>query len=88
MVETVWECSCGQIEYGDLPPEECSSCFKIDSFTQLPEELALEREKDKVEEFDMPENPVKVKPVKNRTSRSLKKSTKSKVKTSGRKKKR
>ncbi|MDP1695346.1 MAG: hypothetical protein Q8L29_00330 [archaeon] len=74
MTELTWECSCGQIEYCNLPPEECSSCFKIDSFTQLPEELLVEREKDMAEEqLEM--------------SLTEKKSAKSKVKKPGRKKK-
>jgi len=46
MADDVWECSCGHVEYGDLPPVECLKCFAIESFVQLPEELIEEREKD------------------------------------------
>ena len=48
----VWECICRHIEYGESPPEECARCNRIDSFTQLPEELAEERRKDLMEELD------------------------------------
>lgn len=41
----MWECECGHIEYGENPPEECPKCYKIDSFTKLPEEIVEEREK-------------------------------------------
>lgn len=41
-----WECECGHIEYGEIPPEECPKCHDIDSFTKLPEEIADERVKD------------------------------------------
>ena len=50
MPELSWECACGQIEYGEEPPTECEKCFRISSFTQLPEELIEEREKELVEE--------------------------------------
>ena len=65
MTELAWECSCGHVEYGDMPPEECSSCFKIDGFTQLPEEIAMEREKDLAEEeLEMPIKEKSAKPSK------------------------
>ena len=48
----VWECKCGYLENGEEAPEECPDCFKLDSFTKLPEELILEREKDMTEELD------------------------------------
>ena len=47
-----WECSCGHIDYSEEAPEECPKCFSIDSFTQLPEEIALEREKEELEDAD------------------------------------
>lgn len=82
MAEMAWECSCGHVEYGNLPPEECPSCFKIDNFTQLPEELIEERERDKAEEeMEMFETPI----LSNSKS-SLKKSKKPKLKKPGRKK--
>ena len=48
----LWECVCGFAEYGDITPEECSKCGKLDSFEQVPEELLEEREKDLVEELE------------------------------------
>jgi hypothetical protein len=47
-----WECSCGNLEYGEEAPEECPKCFALDSFAQLPEEIALEREKELLEDED------------------------------------
>lgn len=44
----VWECECGHIEYGETPPEECSKCHRIKSFTKLPEEIVDERLKNKL----------------------------------------
>ncbi|MBS3072713.1 hypothetical protein J4477_02680 [Candidatus Pacearchaeota archaeon] len=49
----MWECECGKTEYGEKSPEECKKCGRIDSFVQLPEEIAEEREKDMVYEEDM-----------------------------------
>ncbi len=46
MTGFMWQCECGQIEYGEIPPEECSKCHKINSFTKLPEEIIGEREKE------------------------------------------
>jgi len=30
--ENAWSCECGHVEYGAYPPEECTSCWKINSF--------------------------------------------------------
>ncbi len=46
----MWECSCGNIVYGETPPEECDKCNKIDNFIKLPEEIIKEREQDLKEE--------------------------------------
>lgn len=35
----MWECSCGHVEYGEMMPEECSACYKIDGFIKIPEEI-------------------------------------------------
>ena len=44
----MWECgSCGDIEYNKFPPEECSKCWKINSFAQVPEDM-VEKMKDHV----------------------------------------
>lgn len=33
-----WECECGTIAYGKLPPTECSRCDATDSFIEVDEE--------------------------------------------------
>ena len=33
-----WECECGAIAYGKLPPEECSRCTATESFVEIEEE--------------------------------------------------
>lgn len=74
-MDAAWECECGNVEYGELAPEECEKCFGINSFAQLPDELLEERSKE-LAELDI-ENPAK-----------MSKSTKAKKKTkSGKKKK-
>ena len=40
----VWECECGNIEYGIYPPRECSTCNVIDGFVKVPEEMVEEKE--------------------------------------------
>ena len=44
----MWECECGNIEYGQYPPQECSHCKAIDSFLKVPEEMVEEREAENV----------------------------------------
>lgn len=39
----VWECECGNIEYGQYPPEECKQCEALDSFIKVPEDEVEER---------------------------------------------
>jgi len=34
----VWECECGNIEYGQWPPQECSQCDGMDCFLKIPED--------------------------------------------------
>lgn len=46
-----WECNCGHVELSEIPPEECPSCYSINSFVQLPEEIVAEREKDMAEKM-------------------------------------
>lgn len=45
--KTAWECECGEIAYGKLPPEECKKCWETDSFSELSEDEVelLEEEK-------------------------------------------
>ena len=38
--KSVWECECGEIAYGKLPPEECKKCWESDSFVVLSEQEA------------------------------------------------
>ena len=33
-----WECECGAIAYGKLPPEECSRCAGADCFVEADED--------------------------------------------------
>jgi hypothetical protein len=50
----MWECECGNIEYGeDTPPEECKKCFKLNSFVKIPDEIAAERKRDMEDIEDM-----------------------------------
>ena len=42
----MWECICGNIVYSNKTPFECKKCLKIDNFTQVPQELREERERD------------------------------------------
>ena len=41
-----WECACGHTETGETAPEECSKCFRVDSFIKLPEEIVDERRRE------------------------------------------
>ena len=44
----IWECEdCGKVEYSEFPPQECSECWKTNSFIEVPEEMAARLE-DKV----------------------------------------
>jgi len=44
----VWECECGNIEYGAYPPAECSECEAVDSFIKGPDDEIEEREAENV----------------------------------------
>lgn len=33
--QLAWECKCGEIEYGEYPPEECSKCWKAGSYSMM-----------------------------------------------------
>ncbi|MAG24000.1 hypothetical protein CMI47_00320 [Candidatus Pacearchaeota archaeon] len=48
-----WECKCGHLEYSEMPPEDCQSCLRINSFKLCP---ASELE-EKQEEMLMAELP-------------------------------
>ncbi len=34
-IGTAWECNCGAVAYGKLPPEECNKCSASDSFNEI-----------------------------------------------------
>ncbi|MEA3329776.1 MAG: hypothetical protein U9Q06_03450 [Nanoarchaeota archaeon] len=42
----MFECSCGEVVYGEEAPEECPKCDSVGEFVKLPEEIVEEREKD------------------------------------------
>jgi len=41
---TVWACKCGEIEYGEYPPEECDKCWRVNSFLEASEEIIAKNE--------------------------------------------
>jgi len=44
----MWECECGNIDYGEYPPTECNKCEAMDSFMKVPEEQMEERKAESV----------------------------------------
>lgn len=79
MVDLAWECACGNIEYDAAEPEECSECGKIGNFTQLPEELIEEREKDLgIDDLDLSEREMKKIKSKDKSPKSKKPSRRKK----------
>lgn len=47
----MWECDCGHIEYGELPPEECNKCWQSNSFIEVPEDMVDEMKDHILEEI-------------------------------------
>jgi DNA-binding IclR family transcriptional regulator len=37
-LKTAWECGCGAIAYGKLPPEECKRCNEEGSYVEADED--------------------------------------------------
>ncbi len=37
-LKTAWECECGSIAYGKLPPSECGRCHAEGSYVEADEE--------------------------------------------------
>lgn len=72
----MWECSCGNVVYGDEEPEECEKCGKLDSFIKMPEEIVEERLKESAEE----ETQERLKPVKKTARRKNENKEKKKAK--------
>ena len=52
MTANMWECDCGHIVYGKYPPEECTKCWKINSFVEVPEDLAEQIKDNVLAEFE------------------------------------
>lgn len=44
----VWECECGNIEYGLYPPKECKECESFNSYMKVPDEAVEEKEEQHV----------------------------------------
>lgn len=42
----MWECECGNIEYGKHPPEECEKCWTMNNFAKVPEDLVDEKKEE------------------------------------------
>ena len=36
--DSVWQCKCGNIDYGEFPPEDCSKCLRVNKFKKIPED--------------------------------------------------
>ncbi len=45
---TMWECECGNTEYGENPPLRCRECSLVGSFLKLSDEEAEEREAENI----------------------------------------
>lgn len=41
----MWECECGNLLYNSMAPDECDKCWKMNSFTKVPDFLKNEKEK-------------------------------------------
>lgn len=46
----MWECSCGNVVYGEEEPEECGKCGRLNNFIKMPGEIVEERMKEEVSE--------------------------------------
>ncbi|MBU0761135.1 MAG: hypothetical protein KJ600_04290 [Nanoarchaeota archaeon] len=44
----MWECECGNVEYGQYPPQECEECQAIESFAKVPEDMIEKKEAENV----------------------------------------
>jgi len=41
-IDNVWQCKCGHIEHGEIPPEDCAKCLRVNKFKKVPADLAEE----------------------------------------------
>ncbi len=48
--QLMWECSCGNVKYGEISPEECSECLEIGEFIKVPKEIVKERKNKEMED--------------------------------------
>lgn len=59
-VKTAWECECGAIAYGKMPPAECKRCGEEQSYVEADEdslsELADENLMEEIRAKDWGEN--------------------------------
>ena len=46
----MWECNCGNVEYGKDPPQECEKCWEANNFIQVPEDMIKNKEEKMVAE--------------------------------------
>ena len=37
-LKTAWECPCGHIAYGEMPPQECRRCGEEESYVEADED--------------------------------------------------
>ncbi len=37
-----WQCKCGHIEYHEILPDDCPKCYRVRSFSKLPEDMLEE----------------------------------------------
>jgi len=47
----IWKCECGNIQYAEYPPDECSKCWDINSFLQITGEELEDQEQDILEDI-------------------------------------
>ncbi|MBS3088296.1 hypothetical protein J4402_00795 [Candidatus Pacearchaeota archaeon] len=44
----VWQCKCGNIEYGEFPPEDCPKCLRLNKFKKIPEDQIEDAEAEEI----------------------------------------
>ncbi len=54
--KTAWECDCGTMEFSELPPSECSKCWKENSFVEVPKDMVDEIEEENLIETIRPKD--------------------------------
>ncbi len=43
-----WQCICGNIEFTESQPEDCSKCLRVGEFERIPEDLVEERTEEEI----------------------------------------